>query len=222
MRAMILAAGRGNRIRPLSDHTPKPLLKIQDRALIEYHLENLARAKIKDVVINLGHLGHKIEEALGEGNRWSLKIHYCYEDPILETGGGIANALPWLGNDPFLVLSGDIYTDYPFEKLPNSPKGLAHLVLTDNPPHHPRGDFALINGEVFESGDPLLNFAGIGVYRPQLFQGCPEGPVPLSIFLKKALKLRAITGEYYNGLWHNIGTAEQLMNLNEQFSRFRL
>lgn len=219
MRAMILAAGRGNRMRPLSDHTPKPLLKVNEKSLIEYHLENLARANIREVIINLGHLGKKIEEALGDGDRWSLRIHYSYEDPVLETGGGIIKVLNKLGQDPFLVLSGDIYTDYPFAKLPSSPKGLAHLVLTDNPPHHPQGDFALIDNEIYEMGAPRLNFAGIGIYRPELFSDCPLGPVPLSTFFKKAIKLRAITGEYYKGLWHNIGTPEQLTFLNQSFSK---
>jgi len=213
MRAMILAAGLGKRLRPLTDHTPKPLLPVRGKPLIIHHLQALARAGIVEIVINVnhGHLGKKIEEALGDGQQLGVQIFYSIENPALETGGGIAKALPQLGPDPFLVVSGDILTDFPFERLPFEPKGLAHLVLVDNPPYHPQGDYALINGLVAEVGGPLLNFAGIGVYRPALFAGCPAGIFRLPSLFKKAFIEQQITGEYYSGVWHNIGTPEELM-----------
>lgn len=215
MRAMILAAGRGNRMRPLTDHTPKPLVKIGGSPLIVHHLHNLARANIHEIVINLYHLGHKIEEALGDGSQWNVNIQYSYENPLLETGGGIVRALKWLGSDPFIVVSGDIFTDYPFASLPNNPKGLGHLVLTDNPPFHPRGDYALVGDKISATGNPLLNFAGIGVYRPELFQGCTETPFALPTLFTKAMSQQAMTGEYYSGIWYNLGTMEQLNELNQ-------
>lgn len=210
MRAMILAAGRGKRMGFLTENTPKPLLKIKNKPLITHQIESLARAGIKDIVINLGYLGHKIEAALGHGKQFGVSIQYSVEDPILETGGGVAKALPLLGSDPFIVVSSDIYTDYPYEKLPKDPKGLVHMVMVDNPPYHPRGDYALIDGNIAETGRALLNFGGIGVYRPELFTGCPEGIFPLSVLYKKAIQAQQITGEYFQGVWHNIGTPDQL------------
>lgn len=207
---MILAAGRGKRMGALTDHTPKPLLQINNKPLITYQIESLARSGVQDIIINLGYLGHKIEVALGNGKQFGVSIQYSQEDPVLETGGGVAKALPLLGSDPFIVVSSDIYTDYRYEKLPKDPKGLVHMVMVDNPPYHSRGDYALINGNISETGGPLLNFGGIGVYRPELFIGCPEGIFPLSILYKKAIKAQQMTGEYFQGLWHNIGTPEQL------------
>lgn len=214
MRAMILAAGVGARMRPLTNITPKPLLLVKGKPLIVYHLEALARAGIRDIVINLGHLGDKIEKFLGNGRPFNVNLTYSYENPILETGGGIAKALPLLGVDPFIVVSADIFTDYPFAQLPKNPVGLLHLVLVDNPPHHPQGDFALLDGWVGAKEGPLLNFAGIGVYRPELFRDCPKGIFPVSLLFKKAIANRQVTGEYYQGIWHNIGTPEQLATLN--------
>lgn len=219
MRAMILSAGLGKRMRPLTDHTPKPLLKLRGTPLIIYHVRALAKAGVKDIVINLGHLGNQIEATLGDGQPFGVKIQYSHEDPILETGGGIAKALPLLGTDPFVVLSADIFTDFPFERLLKNPltdpKRLMHLVLVDNPPHHPRGDFALKDGELSESGDSKLNFSGIGMFRPELFNACPKGAFPLAPLFKKAISTHQASGEYYKGIWHNIGTPEQLSLLEK-------
>jgi MurNAc alpha-1-phosphate uridylyltransferase len=215
MRAMILAAGRGKRMGELTDHTPKPLLPIKNKPLIVYQIEALLEAGVEEFVINLGYLGHKIESTLGNGKQFGVRIQYSVEDPVLETGGGVAKALPLLGSDPFIVVSSDIYTDYPYKKLPPDPEGLVHLVMVDNPPHHSRGDYALVDGKVSKTGDFLLNFGGIGVYRPELFIGCPEGIFPLNVLYEKAIIEQKISGEYYQGLWHNIGTSKQLANLNE-------
>ena len=215
MRAMILAAGYGKRMGDLTAHLPKPLLLLKGKPLISYHLHAMARAGIQEVVINLGYLGHKIEALLGKGEQFGVRITYSYEEPILETGGGIAFALPLLGKEPFLVVSADIFTDFPFECLPKFPNGLIHMVMVDNPVHHPRGDYALIGQEVRENEGQLLNFAGIAVYRPELFADCPKGAFPISLLFKKAIQARAVTGEYYAGLWHNIGTPAQLAELNE-------
>ncbi len=213
MRAMILAAGEGKRMRPLTDHTPKPLLLVAKQPLITYHLKSFKMAGITEVVINLGYLGEKIENYLGNGTEYGVNIQYSYEDPILETGGGIKKALPLLGKNPFIAVSGDVLTDFDFRKLPKEPMGLAHLVLTDNPPHHLKGDYALINNYIVESGGPLLNFGGIGVYRPELFESCPEGRYPLPLLFKQAIAQGQITGEHFSGLWHNIGTPEQLQTI---------
>jgi len=227
MRAMILAAGRGNRMRPLTDHTPKPLLEVNGRPLIIHLLQSLSHAGFAEIIINLGHLSEKIERYLGNGAQFNVKLHYSYEDPVLETGGGIAKVLPWLQQDkhsPFLVVSGDIYTDYPFEKIKATAEQrmhtstLAHLVLVDNPPHHLKGDYALCpDGRVNDMGGPLYNFAGIGVYRAELFKDCPKGSFRLPDLFKKAFATQGVTGEYYAGKWFNIGTPEQLKQVNEQY-----
>jgi len=217
MRAMILSAGRGERMRPFTDHTPKPLLTVQGKPLIVYHLEAFAKMGILEVVINLGHLGDKIKAFLGTGSQFGIHIEYSPEDPILETGGGIANALPLLGSDPFLVVSADVLTDFPFNKLPSHPEGLMHLVLTNNPDYHPKGDFAIEAGKILDPSDPntqdkKLNFGGIAIYRPELFHDCPQGIFPLSHLFKKAIALKAATGEHYTGQWFNIGTNDQLIS----------
>jgi len=210
---MILAAGRGKRMGALTDNCPKPLLTLKNKPLIIYQIEALLRAGVKDIVINLGYLGHQIASKLGDGKQFGVRIQYSIEDPILETGGGVAKALPLLGHDPFIVVSSDIFTDYPYEQLPTDPQGLIHMVMVDNPPYHPKGDYALIDGKICETGGPLLNFGGIGVYRPELFINCPEGIFPLSVLYKKAIAEQQVTGEYYKGLWHNIGTPAQLKDL---------
>ncbi len=213
MKAMILAAGRGKRMLPLTVHTPKPLLLFKGERLIVRHLKALARAGISEVVINLGYLGHQIETVLGSGAEWGVSIQYSREDPILETGGGIAQALPLLGTEPFIALSSDLVTDFPFTQLLNQPKELMHLVMVSNPPHHPQGDYALEDGYLVTNHDHYLNFGGIGVYHPDLFQDCPQGSFPLSLLFLKAIKARQATGEFYPGLWHNVGTPEQLAAL---------
>ena len=217
MRAMILSAGRGQRMRPLTDECPKALLAVNHKPLIVYHIEALQRAGIKEIVINLGHLGQKIKETLGGGEKFGVDIQYSWENPILETAGGIIQALPLLGDKPFIAVSADIFTDYPFERLPKEPQDLIHLVLTDNPPHHKRGDFALSQGKINETDKPLYNFAGIGVYRKELFKDYKPQVLPLYPFYKKAIEDNQISGEYYAGLWHNIGTPEQLSALNQEF-----
>ena len=170
MKAMILAAGRGERMRPLTDATPKPLLEVGGKPLIAWTLEALVRARVSDIIINVSHLGSRIESALGDGRLWGTRIHYSREAEALETAGGIANALPLLGPAPFIVVNGDLHTDFDFANLAAPDGGdLAHLVLIDNPAHHPGGDFALEGGHVANDGPLRLTFSGIGVYHPSLF-----------------------------------------------------
>ncbi len=210
MKAMILAAGRGERMRPLTDHTPKPLLKVAGRPLIEYHIRALAVAGFTELVINHAHLGEQIETALGDGTRFGVSLRYSAESPALETGGGIFRALPLLGEGPFVVINGDVWIDYPLAQLPQEPAGLAHLVLVDNPPHHPGGDFRLCAGQVGASGEPRLTFSGLGVYRPELFADCTPGPFPLAPLLRRAMAAGQVSGEHYRGRWIDVGTPERL------------
>jgi MurNAc alpha-1-phosphate uridylyltransferase len=214
---MILAAGRGERMRPLTDHTPKPLLPVAGKPLIAHHLEALRAADIGEIVINTGHLGDQLPAALGDGRTWGVRIAWSPEPPeALETGGGIFQALALLGSEPFLVVNGDVWTDYPFARLPPSPAGLAHLVLVSNPPHHPQGDFALTDdGRVEESGARRLTFSGISVLRPELFAGCAPGRFPLGPLLRRAMATGAVTGEHYAGVWLDIGTPQRLAELQE-------
>jgi N-acetyl-alpha-D-muramate 1-phosphate uridylyltransferase len=215
MKAMILAAGRGERMRPLTDRTPKPLLAVGGRALIEHHLEALARAGCSEVVINHAHLGEQIERALGNGARYGLRIRYSPEGSALETGGGICHALPLLGERPFVVVNGDIWTRYAYGGLPRDPEGLAHLVLVDNPPHHPAGDFVLVDGAVCAAGGPRLTFSGIGVYRPELFGGCTPDAFPLAPLLRRAMAAGQVSGEHYRGPWIDVGTPERLAEADQ-------
>ncbi len=218
MIAMILAAGRGTRMGPLTDTLPKPLLDVRGTPLIERLVGQLADAGFSDVVINIAHLGDLIRRHLGDGGRFGIRIRYSDEGPVgLETGGGILRALPYLTSDPFLVVNGDVYSDYPFARLPRRLAGLAHLVLVDNPPHHPHGDFALEHGMVRDR-PPRLTFAGIGVYRAALF-GAPRGErFPLAPLLRDAARLGRVTGEHYRGLWTDVGTPERLRQLNQGIS----
>jgi MurNAc alpha-1-phosphate uridylyltransferase len=220
MKAMILAAGRGERMRPLTDHTPKPLLPVGGKRLIEYHLEGLVAAGFNDIVINHAHLGAQIEAALGDGSGYGAKLHYSPEPPgALETGGGIFQALPLLGDGCFVVVNGDVWTDYPFSQLPRQLAGLAHLVLVDNPPQHPHGDFALSAGKVQSEAIEKLTFSGIGVYHPALFHTCQPGAFPLAPLLRNAMQAGQISGEHYRGAWHDIGTPERLAALDAVLSR---
>jgi len=215
MKAMILAAGRGERMRPLTDAVPKPLLRAGDKALIEYLLEGLAAAGWDEVVVNHAHLGDRLLAMLGDGRRYGLRIRYSPEgDEGLETGGGIYRALPLLDSDPFLVVNGDIWTDYPFAHLPRTLAGLAHLVLVDNPGHHPAGDFALDRERVLAVGSPKLTFSGIGVYRHALFEGCRPGKFPLAPLLRAAMDQGRVSGEHYRGAWFDVGTPERLAALD--------
>lgn len=214
MKAMILAAGRGERMRPLTDTTPKPLLRAGGRCLIEHHLDKLARAGIREVVINLGHLGAQIAACLGDGAAYGLSIRYSEEgESLLDTGGGIQRALPLLGAEPFLVVNGDIYSDIAFENLSCRPAGLAHLVLVPNPVHHPSGDFALVGDRVLAEGAPRLTFSGVGIYRPEFFAGCTAGAFPLAPLLRRAMAAGQVSGERYDGLWCDVGTPERLTAL---------
>lgn len=215
MKAMILAAGRGERMRPLTDTTPKPLLKAGGKRLIEYHLEALAVAGFHDVVINHAHLGEQIEQVLGDGRRYGVRIAYSAEGQALETGGGIFRALPLLGEGPFLVINGDVWCDYPYEQLLRRyDVTQAHLVLVDNPPQHPQGDFVLEHGKVHDKQGARLTFSGIGVYHPQLFAGCEAGAFALAPLLRRAMALEQVSGEHYRGRWFDIGTPERLQQLD--------
>lgn len=211
MLAMVLAAGRGERLRPLTDHTPKPLLPVAGEPLIVRHLVRLVAANFVDVVINHAHLGDRIERTLGDGSAFGARIRYSPEQPeALGTGGGIHQALALIGARPFLVVNGDVWTEYPLERLRSGPEGLAHLVLVPNPVHHPRGDFALADGFVGADGDTRYTFSGIGTYRPDLFAGCRGGAFPLAPLLRDAAEEGLVTGELYTGAWFDVGTVERL------------
>lgn len=215
MKAMILAAGRGERLRPLTDHTPKPLLSAGGRPLIEHLIVALVAGGITELIVNTAHLGAQVEAALGDGKRLGARISYSPEGEALETGGGIHRALPLLGEAPFLVVNGDIATDYPFGALRDLSVGLAHLVLVPNPPHHPAGDFALTEGRVHDGGDPRFTFGGIGVYRPELFRDCSPGRFPLAPLLRGAMAQGAVSGELHAGLWMDVGTVERLQAFDD-------
>ena len=222
MRAMVLAAGRGDRMRPLTDRTPKPLLEVGGKALIEYHLAALQQAGVNEVVINHAWLGEQIESRLGNGDRYGLRIEYSPEIPeALETAGGIIQALARLGTEPFIVINGDIWCDYPLQRLPHHPDGLAHLVMVDNPPHNPQGDFCLNNGSLQAEGESKLTYSGIGVYRPQLFAGLEPGIRPLAPLLRNAMAAGQVSGEHYRGRWYDIGTPERLAELDLQLETQR-
>ena len=214
MRAMILAAGRGQRMRPLSDSRPKPLLEAGGRALIEHCIARLVEAGIRELVVNHAWLGEQIVDALGDGSRFGAALQYSPEpEGALDVGGGIVNALPLLGEAPFIVTSADVWSDYPFRRLLPGPEGLAHLVLVDNPPYHPRGDFCLQGGRVELGGAPRLTYAGIGVYRPELFAGRPARRLALSSVLETAIAGGEVRGEHYRGRWFNVGTPADLAAL---------
>jgi MurNAc alpha-1-phosphate uridylyltransferase len=211
MRAMILAAGRGERLRPLTDRVPKPLVEINGKPLIEYHLENLAGAGFSRVVINQGHLGEQLPRTLGDGSRWGIRIHWSDEQPeALETGGGIFQALPHLGAAPFLVVNGDLWTDFPFARLRAVKCDWAHLVMVSNPPHNPNGDFALTGARIRLEGQNRLTFSGIGVYNPRLFDGCSAGKFSVVPLLRSAMEQHLVTGEIHTGSWDDIGTLDRL------------
>ncbi|HEX2791222.1 MAG TPA: nucleotidyltransferase family protein [Steroidobacteraceae bacterium] len=213
-RAMVLAAGRGERMRPLTDQVPKPLLSVRGKPLIVYHLEKLQRLGVKQVVINLAWLGEQVRAALGDGARWGLQILYSDEgQQALETGGGILQALPLLGPQPFLVLNADVFTEFDFSALQLAPEALAQLVLVANPMHHPRGDFALINGRVQEQGGARWTYSGIGLYRPELFAGCSPGKFPLLPLLRRAIAGGRLYGQVFDGVWNDVGSVERLAAL---------
>jgi MurNAc alpha-1-phosphate uridylyltransferase len=216
MKAMILAAGRGERMRPYTDLTPKPLLSVGGKRLIEYHLYSLAAIGLTDIIINHAHLGHKIEQTLGDGRRYGVALHYSVEgEKGLETGGGIFKALPLLGHEPFMVINGDVWCDYPLQQLPHDPTGLAHLVLVDTPDFKADGDFVLDQGRVHDDDGPRLTFSGIAVYRPELFAECKPGVFPLAPLLRQAMAIGQVSGEHYSGHWVDVGTPQRLQALQQ-------
>jgi MurNAc alpha-1-phosphate uridylyltransferase len=232
MKALIFAAGLGERMRPLTDHCPKPLLEAGGKPLIAWHLEKLAAIGVGEVVINTSWLADQFPQALGDGSQWGLRLHYSYEGPApLETGGGMLHALPLLGDAPFVAVNGDIWTDYDFSRLPRALTGDMHLVLVENPVHHPTGDFALdAQGLLHAAGESRLTFSGIGVYRPSLFDGWrdviggaagSEQHPPrfkLAPLLRHAMSRQRATGERHPGRWTDVGTPERLARLNKELA----
>jgi N-acetyl-alpha-D-muramate 1-phosphate uridylyltransferase len=213
--AMILAAGRGDRLRPLTDTIPKPLLTVHGQPLIERHVLGLARAGMERIVINLAWLGSKISAYLGDGARYGVAIVYSDEQPrALETAGGIFRALPHLGAGPFAVVNGDVYTDFPFETLRIPADRDAHLVLVPNPPQHPRGDFGCSAGLAVPDAQTRYTFSGIGVYRSALFAGCSDGAFPLKPLLLRSMAAERCSAELYAGMWEDVGTPQRLEALN--------
>ncbi|MEN8261586.1 MAG: N-acetylmuramate alpha-1-phosphate uridylyltransferase MurU [Pseudomonadota bacterium] len=217
---MILAAGRGERMRPLTDHTPKPLLPVAGKPLIVWHIERLAAAGFSELVINHSYLGKQIEDALGDGSRWGVRINYSAEEEgkALETGGGIYHALSLLGEAPFLVINGDVFTDLDFSTLNMPDHCLANLVLVDNPEHHPAGDFQLSGGRISDGIGVRLTFSGIGAYRPALFKGCRQDAFPLGPLLRQAVAAARVCGTHYSGDWIDVGTPERYQFLNENIA----
>ena len=218
MMGMLLAAGRGERLRPLTDSLPKPLIEVQGKPLIVHHLEHLHAAGITEIVINVAWLADKIKTRLGNGSRYGVQIRYSDESHgALETGGGILQALPLFGAGPFLVLNSDIYTDFPFAglKAALADDDLAHLVMVPNPPHHADGDFALdAHGRLHADGTPRLTYAGIGVHRAEFFRECQPGRFPMLPWWQRAMRAGYVSGELYAGYWQDIGTPESLRALD--------
>jgi MurNAc alpha-1-phosphate uridylyltransferase len=215
MKAMILAAGRGERLRPLTDETPKPLIKVAGRSLIEHHLHHLANAGVAEVVINLAWLGEQIQNMVGDGRQFGLTVDYSPEpEGALETAGGIIQALPLLGDEPFIMISADVFCDFPLEQLCRWPLDkLAHLVMVGNPSHHPQGDFALDGQGNLRRGRPALTFSGIALLDPKLFLGWPPGRRALRPVLEKALDAGQVSGQTHHGLWSDVGTPERLADI---------
>jgi N-acetyl-alpha-D-muramate 1-phosphate uridylyltransferase len=215
MRAMLLAAGRGERMRPITDSTPKPLVQVGGRPLIAWHLEALARAAIREVVINLSWLGAQVRATLGDGRDYGVSITYSDEGPVpLETGGGIFRAVPLLGPGPFLVVNADIWTDIDFAAVALEAQAHARLLLIPNPPHHPRGDFGLEGDLVVTRDTDRYTYSGVGVYRPEFFGGCTAGRFPLLPLLNRAIAAGLVRGEVHRGEWCDVGTVERLASLD--------
>ncbi|QDE40682.1 nucleotidyltransferase family protein [Luteibacter pinisoli] len=213
--ALILAAGLGERMRPLTDTTPKPLLEVHGKPLIVHHIEKLAAAGVNYIAINTSHLADQFPDVLGDGSRWGVRLRYSYEGPTpLETGGGMLKALPLLGNDPFIVVSADIWSDIDYAALPWQPAGVAHLVMVPNPDFHPKGDFALLDGQLYDEDAPApaerLTFGNVGIYRPEIVAGEAPGKFKLAPMYRRAIAQRKLSGERYDGFWRNVGNAAQL------------
>jgi len=214
---MLLAAGRGERMRPITDSRPKPLVTVGGRALIAWHLLALARAGVHEVVINLSWLGEQLRAALGDGRDFGVRISWSEEGPVpLETGGGIFRAVPLLGPDPFLVVNADIWTDIDFARLALAPEAHAQLVLIPNPPHHPRGDFVLAGDRVLNGEHERFTYSGVGLYRPEFFHDCSPGRFPLLPLLNRAIAADRVRGELHRGRWCDVGTPERLAQLEER------
>jgi MurNAc alpha-1-phosphate uridylyltransferase len=227
MRAMILAAGRGERMRPLTDRTPKPLLTVAGKPMIQYHIEALAAAGMREIVINLAWLGQQIRASIGDGSQFGVRIHYSDEgDAALETGGGVFKALPLLagpsGTDPFVVVSGDVWTEYPLGQVVTklSAGDIAHFVVVPNPDFHARGDFGLVDGRLTDSGE-RYTYANIGVLRPEFFAGCQAGKFPLAPLMFEWIRKNRVSGELFRGVWHNVGTPQQLQLIDQEASAQR-
>jgi MurNAc alpha-1-phosphate uridylyltransferase len=221
MKAMILAAGLGKRMRPLTDNVPKPLLLCAGKPLIVYHIEALVAAGVKDIVINHAYLGEMIEETLQDGSAYGASIQYSAEKEPLNTGAGIANALPLLGDAPFILSNGDVWTDFDFSQLTRLDLDLAHLVMVANPQHNPEGDFSLTENGVlladrFSDRGVGLTYSGIAVLNPRLFSFCPSGPFPLRQPLIDAMADGRVSGQYFGGRWTDVGTPERLQELEQQ------
>lgn len=215
MIAMILAAGRGERLRPVTDSVPKSLVEINGQALLERHLRSLARGGVETVVINLGWLGDQVTERIGSGEQFGLNVVYSQEgDNILETGGGIHRALPVLGADPFLVINADIYTDMPLPSAQLGDDDMAHLVCVPVPQDQASGDFAIVDGRIRNDGEPLFTFSGVSIYRPEFFSDCTPGRFSVVPMLRAAADADRIGGSVYSGLWRDVGTPERLAELN--------
>lgn len=217
MKAMILAAGKGQRMRPLTEHMPKALLEVGGKSLIRYQIDRLVEAGVTEIAINHAEHGGQIESVLGDGKQFGASIRYSGEGTeALETGGGILKALPLLGRGPFIVVNADVWSDFPYARLKKPPEALAHLVLVDNPRHHLGGDFALVRGRVSLTGWPKLTFSGIGVYRSELFDDCQPGRFTLSAVLRRAISRGLVSGEHHRGFWMDIGTPERLTELQRK------
>ncbi len=214
---MILCAGRGERMRPLTDTLPKPLLEVHEKPLVVWHLEKLALAGFKEIIINIAHLGYKIPETLGCGSRWGVNIIYSdeQESGALESAGGIIKALPLLGDEPFLIVNGDVFCDYEFDANFNLENNLAHLILVSNPAHNINGDFGLKNACVLNKDDIQYTFSGIGYYNPKLFKGLDVKKLALAPLLRTEIENKNISGELFSGVWHDIGTPQRLKEINE-------
>ena len=223
MRAMILAAGRGKRMRPLTDKVPKPMLEVNRKPLIQYHVENLVQAGVVDIVVNHAIFGDQIETYLRDGKDFGARIVYSAEgDQPLETAGGIVKALSLLGEAPFLTVNADIWTDFPFQQLLNLSgdisSHLAHIILVDNPAHNPEGDFSLSENRVLNEGDLMLTFSGISVFTPEFFKGCASGSKALAPMIRQAASHGQVSGSHYKGQWRDIGSPERLQELRQAYS----
>jgi len=212
---MILAAGRGERMRPLTDACPKPLLKVKGQALIEYHIKALVKSGFTELVINHAYLGQQIEDYLGSGEKYGATIQYSPESTAMETGGGIFNALRYLGDEPFIIVNGDVWTDYDFSHLPKAISNLAHLVMINNPPHNPDGDFFFYENRLNETKGNKLTYSGIAVIHPHIFKGCAQDAFPLAPLLRNAIANNQISAEHYLGVWLDVGTPERLAELDQ-------